>query len=717
MGTRPLSRFAPRRHAGIGRRRDYDFWPFDSRGRPGIFSALMPAKFWNHVCAAALLLGGATLEAQELPPMTVRQLKSMDLEAATQEQPVRVEGVVTFINVTGGFYLQDDTAGVFVAGRPPGQPPVRGHRMVVDGVTRVGSYTVSLRALGLRDLGVTELPSPERISRLDLAPTRLHGCRVELDAVVRRSAPLDERRHGLQITLGAERLAVELHDGLPPQTPPLIGARVRLRGSIGGVFNQNLQWFGTILRAQDATEMEVLEPAPVDPFALRERPLDSLLQFAFEEPVDSLVKVRGTVTARHGGELFLSDGTRGLRVFCQSVAGVRLGDEMEVAGFPARGAFAPVLEDALVRVAGPGSAPAPASTRAVEILRGRHDAALVTLTAALAGIGREHDALLLTLQDDGRHFTALLPAGTEAAPAWDSGSVLRLTGVASIQQAAADGPHLRPQSFRLLLRTPADVAVLRAPPWWTPQRLAWALAVMLGVIVAALAWGWMLRRRVAAQTALIAEGVKRTAILDERTRLAREFHDTLEQELTGLALQIETASATLPRTPEKAAGTLDLLSRLARRCVEEAGRAVLDLRSNALESADLTAALRDTIASVFVGHATTPHFQTEGEPRRLPPRIEHALLRIAQEAATNTVKHAGASRFDARLIFSDAQVTLLLSDDGHGFAPEQRLDAGQFGLLGMRERVEKIGGRFALASEPGTGTRLEITVPLNQTTA
>lgn len=675
----------------------------------------MALTFWTTLCTAVLAAMGGVSAQDAVAPREfadVAQFKRLPLNEAALKLPMRLQGQVTVIQANGSFYMQDEVAGVYVTGLSRENCPQRGQRILVEGVTRLGTYTASVQAQRFTVLGEAPLPAPVKLTSLELTSTRRHGCWVEVSGIVRRSEALEDKQL-LTLALGAERLAVEIHDGPHPELVSLAGARVRVRGAIGGLFNESLQWFGTILRAQSVEDFRIEQTAPAE---LEARPIASLLQFSFDEPTDALVKVCGMVTARHGDSVFLSDGTRGLRVVCHEAPAVEIGDEVEALGFPARGAFSPVLEDAWLRVGGPGTAPPAIAASAVEVLRGHHDGALVTLDGQLAGHVRREDVRVLNLRDGGTFFTAHLPPESTSAPALDDlreGSTLRLTGVCSITEARPSGARLRPASFRLLLRTPADIALLRAPPWWTVRRLAWALAGMLVVILTALAWGWMLRRRVDAQTALIADGVKRTAILEERTRLAREFHDTLEQELTGLALHLETAQATLPRAPEQAGPVLALLSLLARRCVDEAGHAVLDLRSGVLETADLPAALPAAASSAFRGTHTEAIFTLEGESRRLPPRIEHALLRVTQEAATNAARHARATRFEATLHMEDQRVSLRLADDGCGFDFAKPSAPGQFGLLGMKERIEKIGGHFQLDSLPGAGTRIEITVPLD----
>lgn len=656
-----------------------------------------------------------------LPLTSIEQIKRLPYAAVNAGIAVRLEGVVTVVRTSQDrsqhFHLQDGTKAIGVEVYKLDQAPRRGQRIVVEGEMKPGHHTVAARRFMV--LGTEALPTPTPVTGRELTEPWLHDTYVEVSGTVRRSKPLDDHRHGLSLRLGSEQIAVELHDGPHPDLTSLVGARVRLRGAIGGLFNKDVQRLGTVLHLQSVEDLQVERAAPPEPFTLPARPFGSLLQSTLDDDLEALMKVRGVVTARHGLEVFLSDGTRGLRLFCRSEESVSAGDEVEALGFIGRGAYSPVLEDAWLKPGGRGAPPAAISTKVADLLTHNKDAVLVSLEAELVGNATRAGEREFTLRAGDRLFTATLPVDASSLASLSEGSLLELTGVCAVTSEIDPGMsiHLRPKSFRLVLRSPADVVVLRAPPWWTSQRMWWLLLGALALILAALTWAWMLRRRVVAQTILIADGLKHTATLEERTRLAREFHDTLEQELTGLALQIETAQATLPHAPERSGSVLALLSRLARRCVEEAGLAVLDLRSSALETGDLRAAVLDASAAALTGKETRVSFTLEGESRRLPSRIEHALLRVAQEAATNAAKHARAANFEIALKIETDRITLRIADDGCGFHPESSPMIGQFGLLGMRERIEKISGHFKLHSQSGTGTRIEITVPLNSTPA
>jgi two-component system, NarL family, sensor kinase len=205
----------------------------------------------------------------------------------------------------------------------------------------------------------------------------------------------------------------------------------------------------------------------------------------------------------------------------------------------------------------------------------------------------------------------------------------------------------------------------------------------------------------------------RLGAVEERNRLAREIHDTLAQGLTATALQLESAEALLDAGSEKAHEPLRRALALTRSNLEEARRSVLDLRAAPLEGRPLSEALKALVDRWEVETDINTRYRAVNGSRPLPPRVEAALYRICQEALANVARHAGAERVTVRLVVTPERVRLVVEDDGQGFdasdVPEDR-----HGLTGMRERAEMLGGALELRTEPGAGTRIEATVPLEK---
>ena len=153
---------------------------------------------------------------------------------------------------------------------------------------------------------------------------------------------------------------------------------------------------------------------------------------------------------------------------------------------------------------------------------------------------------------------------------------------------------------------------------------------------------------------------------------------------------------------------------MAQHSLTEARRSVMDLRSTALTDRDLAAALESDTRNWTAGSAVKVEVHVTGSFQNVPEDMEHNLLRIAQEAVANASKHAQAGRIEVRLERTAKMVNLKVIDDGCGFQADDAFAGmgGHFGLIGIRERAERIGGELRLETQPGAGTEVEITVPL-----
>jgi len=219
---------------------------------------------------------------------------------------------------------------------------------------------------------------------------------------------------------------------------------------------------------------------------------------------------------------------------------------------------------------------------------------------------------------------------------------------------------------------------------------------------------------------------REAGVLDERQRMAREIHDTLAQGLAGIITQLQAAEQASDGSAERrrhcAAAT-----RLARESLTEARRSVDALRPSPLERGRLGEALA-SVAERWSALNTIPvQVHTTGTARPLPAEAEVALLRTAQEALANVAKHAAATRVGLTLSYMEDEVVLDVRDDGRGFDPAVSREpayagaaghaapAGGFGLVAMRQRVEGVSGTLRVESEPGAGTAISASVPVEDT--
>ncbi len=200
---------------------------------------------------------------------------------------------------------------------------------------------------------------------------------------------------------------------------------------------------------------------------------------------------------------------------------------------------------------------------------------------------------------------------------------------------------------------------------------------------------------------------RHAAVLRERARIARDIHDTLAQGFTGIALHLEAARY-LKAAPDKALASVDEARSLAQTSLVEVRRAIWNLRLEATGGQSLismvTAVANKLDAKVRV--------QVQGTVRPLSPEAEAAVIRVAQEAITNAVRHAAAASIMVTLSYLPDGVVLSVRDDGRGFAPADGEPPGHYGLVGMRERARELGGELVIGSRPGAGTEVTLTLPI-----
>jgi PAS domain S-box-containing protein len=210
----------------------------------------------------------------------------------------------------------------------------------------------------------------------------------------------------------------------------------------------------------------------------------------------------------------------------------------------------------------------------------------------------------------------------------------------------------------------------------------------------------------------LAEQGQRAAVFEERNRMARDIHDTLAQGFTGVIVQLEAAEDAIScGCREEADDHLHRAGELARRSLSEARRSVHALRPQALEEHNFWDALKGIIRNTTVGTALHTKFEAHGKLPELPRPWQENLLRIGQEALTNTLKYAHARNFETRLSYKARELSLELRDDGDGFKVKERHDG--VGLTGMRERVEQMGGELKITSSRGKGTKITVVLLCN----
>jgi signal transduction histidine kinase len=658
--------------------------------------------------------------AKPLPTLThVDQIRSLSPEQASLGYPVLVRGVITMDVPSPDFFVQDATAGIYVEGSvSPRFPHLLSQFVEVEGVTGPGKFAPVIRETKLRVLGQGVLPKSQLFPFSELANGEHDSQWAQVRGIV-RSAAVD--RSSWQESTLAMRIASEggefnvrvpiAHDQIAhdQDLSSWVDSEVLIEGVCGSLYNANRQLTGILFYVPRLSFIKVEAPAT-------EVPLSALLRFSPAEGTRHRVRVRGVVGyQQQGNALFLQSQGKGLRVLTQQNTALEIGDLVDVLGFPAMGDSAPILEDALFHRLGHEKAPEAVKLN-LDVPWEQFDGAVVTTAAKLLNRQAQPDGLRLMLQDGDVFFDAALPASASAERLLSIplNSEVRVTGICLVRSG---GLWQTPQSFRMLLRLPQDVVVLTAPSWWNLRHTLWLLGIMGGVLLAVIVWVVVLGRRLQEQMAVIRQKLRSSAVLEERNRIARELHDTLEQELAGITMQLDLAVDCFQQAPGVAQHALETARDMSRHSMVEARRSVWDLRCQLLEDGDLVSALAQIVEPLVRREQTIFDFEIQGDPVRLPGPVEMNLLRIGQEAVANAVKHGRAQHVSIELRYAPASVCLTVSDDGQGFVAAQASPTGHFGLLDMRERAQSMGSHLRVESEPGRGARIAVEVPVHSAEA
>jgi signal transduction histidine kinase len=216
---------------------------------------------------------------------------------------------------------------------------------------------------------------------------------------------------------------------------------------------------------------------------------------------------------------------------------------------------------------------------------------------------------------------------------------------------------------------------------------------------------------IALTNARLYERSRELTIAEERSRLAHELHDAVSQKLFSLRLTAQAAAALVDRDPSRAKGEMQQVAVLAAEAADELRAAVVELRPAALDEDGLVATLRTQIHVLDRAHTARVTFDSCGV-RALPSAQEEAVLRVAQEALHNALRHSGAEHVDVALARRGTAAVLRVTDDGSGFDPQSIRRVGRhLGLVSMRDRANGVGGRLTVESAPGKGTTIEMEVP------
>jgi len=661
-------------------------------------------------------VGEGTSKAGAFPVLTTaEQVNQLSREELKQGYPVKLRGVVTTVLEGDALVLQDATRGLYVAlGR---SLPLRvGDYCGLEGVAAAGEFSPYILASRIEKLGSGALPNPVRPTWDQLLNGSMHCQYVELEGVV---TMMDGDTISLLTRDGRIKVQLDTMAPLLPKTDE--NALVRLRGCLFADWDKQAQrvMVGNIRINQQW--VDVIQPAPIDPFAIPAKHIGELLQFDPQAGSLQRVKISGQIVYLGDAGCFLMDGNNGLRFIPAGVMNAHVCDLVDVVGFPDLSGPSPVLREAVVHRRRPAELPTPRKLEEDNLVRDDYDSTLVQVDGILVGLNYRPEGDALELQSGLRRFAVLLESNSGLREPLRVGSRLEVTGV----YVGLGGNWVlgRPiDSFQLLLNSGFDISVLSRPPWWTLTRLLSAVGVLFGVLIAALIWIKLLHRQVAERTLQLETQIKKRqraehqqAVEQERARIAQDLHDDLGAGLTEVNMLTSLVKSPATSAEEKA------------RYVDELNEKALRMVTSLDEIVWAMNPRNDTIASLASYFGAYAQQLTElasvacglDVPDDLPdypldPRFRQELFLAFKEALTNVVRHARANKVWLRMSVQDHSLIVTVADDGCGINPGKR-DAGADGLANMQKRLSALGGHCDIQSKPQMGTTVRFQVPLPKT--
>ena len=654
----------------------------------------------------------------------------------------RVEGTVLrpCTHEGGRLSLEDDSGAVSLLEHkcwPELGAFKSGDRIRATGFTKAADRHGHVNALVVTAdlLAHGEAPKPIDVTIADIAAGKVDFRLVSATGVVRDVFRDDIEYDCCHLVLshdGKSVCAYLAERDSPTALDALIGAEIRVTGCCHPPLGASRTYIGRgiSLDRSDAARIEILRPAPTDPFSA-----PALKDFKDLTPaaIAALGRHRtgGRVLAvlNRGGFLLRRDNGQLARVTPALGNLPHVGDLLDVVGFPETDLYRINLSGAIWRRSATTSAPddPPALALAAHELTADENGhprfavwlhgRLIRLSGTVASataVG--HARGTLHLETDGQLVTVDGSSVAEAVLAIPVGSRIEVTGVC-VMETENWRPNLaipRIGGYVLVPRTADDIRIVSRPPWWTPARLIVVIGSLLALLVAIGIWNRVLRQLVERKgRALFKEQIARAGAdmrTEERTRLAVELHDAISQNLSGASMQIDAAERTLDRNRDKTLRHLNIASKTLTSCREELHNCIWDLRNQALDETDMNAAIRKTLLQHVGDAELVIRFNV---PRaRLSDNTAHALLRIIRELVVNAVRHGNAKSVRVAGTLEDGKLLFSVTDDGCGFDPETRpgIPEGHFGLQGVAERIRPLGGTMSVDSAPGRGTRIALSL-------
>ncbi len=511
------------------------------------FQSGSPVEVYGYVArqGSALVLNGGTVLAassqlaaesspsggsiplaanNELPELRqVVQVRNLSASEAARGYPVRITGVLTYVNLSqNAQFIQDSSGGIFLGISRKGSElfPDALKLVEVTGFTGPGDFAPVVEVEEVHVLGDGVLPKPESVSMQVLMTGTMDSQWIALNGVVRSQA-VAENATTIKLATGDSIVEVRVPNASGHPAPRnFVDAWVEVRGVCATDFDNQRHLRGIRILVPNWDEVRTWSVGADDPFALAVRPLSGLLEFHAGDEGLHRAHVRGTVLlCRADGSFYLQDATGGMLVQAQAAPGlVKVGQILDVVGFPSIVNKLPVFQEGIVRSSTALSALKPVSLAPESPLSQTLHGTLVRLQARVIDHSTDATGESLKLQFGPWITDAMLEKNHPDAELGgvESGSTVELTGV----YLARLDDNLNVRSFQLMLRSPDDVRVLARPSWWTARRIIWLVAASGTAFALILAWVTLLHRQVNERTREL------RAEIEERKRMEAQVAAT-----------------------------------------------------------------------------------------------------------------------------------------------------------------------------------------------